>query len=573
VHTRWFGGHIGNGSTMCTPTKARLLWTSPPLWVAGSWPPRHVRIAYDHPREVIIVIGACSAEDDDLRRLLGRDIPRSALTAWAGAYTIIHLRENKATILTDISGACPIYTTQDHSGGVVWGSSSRALASLSGGRVDDKWLASRLADPFIATVNSGFTHVKMVPPGHRLTIIRGQIRDRSNLWEPTSLAWADSIERIRNALKGAVHVRVADVAASADLSGGLDSTTLAALAAETGPIAAITMHPANVTTGGDMDHAQAAVTSNQNLRHVLLPLNDSHLPFTGLDTLPATDEPAPSSLVWSMLSAELRLLRELGIHSHITGDGGDTLFLPPPVYLTDLARRGQWLRVLHEAQGWARLRRSSPWPLLTTAFSGAMGLAANDSAISPGWLTDHARRLATTSERVVSSLELNHADQDLIARTRYAARSAHAEIQLADHFGIAMHNPYLDGAILDAVIAVDGPLRGSPRRYKPLLNAVAANILPPTVRNRGTKGVFVGEHHQGIRRNLRSTLLLADGRLAERGLVSPRHLESEILAAAAGAKIHWGHLKRFLSTELWLRAVEKSTPVGWTMSGTLMKAA
>ncbi|MGH3832786.1 MAG: hypothetical protein ACRDRS_20495 [Pseudonocardiaceae bacterium] len=89
-----------------------------------------------------------------------------------------------------------------------------------------------------------------------------------------------------------------------------------------------------------------------------------------MDKVPATDEPAPSTVTYSRLAAEFALLAELGSDCHLTGDGGDSL-LHPHGYLADLARSGRWLRLAGHTLAWARLQRCSPWTLLAASLSRA----------------------------------------------------------------------------------------------------------------------------------------------------------------------------------------------------------
>jgi asparagine synthase (glutamine-hydrolysing) len=303
---------------------------------------------------------------------------------------IICARPDRVTIWTDPAGACPIYTVRSDDGALTWGSSSRALASLSRAEVDEAWLAAFLADPYAETAGSVFSGVALVPPGTRLVLADGQVKELTQVWTRTPRRWSDAVDQLRSTLDASVRVRMTGVVA-ADLSGGMDSTTLAVFAARHCAVNAVTAHPAGVTAGGDLDHARVTAAAHPMMRHVLMPLTGDHLPYRGLDTLPPTDEPAPSTVTWAMLSAQFELLADIGVTCHLTGDGGDTLFLSPPVYLADLARRGRWLRLAADAQGWARLRRTSPWPLIGQAIRGR---SPSTAAAAPRWLTPHAVRLA-----------------------------------------------------------------------------------------------------------------------------------------------------------------------------------
>jgi asparagine synthase (glutamine-hydrolysing) len=568
---RWFGGHSGKGNGRL-PVDAYLLWDRPALWVCGDWPDHHARAATSFDEtEALVVIGPCSATDHELATLVGRDVPDSTVTKWAGAYTIIDARPDQVTIWTDPAGACPIYTVRDK-GALIWGSSSRALASLTHAAVNEAWIVTFIANPRIETGDSAFSGVTMLPPGCRVVLTSGHVKELTQVWTPRPRRRSEAIDQLRATLTTGVQVRVERARPAVDLSGGMDSTTLAVLAAQHRPVMAVTVHPAGVTSGGDLNHARLTAAAHPSMRHVLLPLADEHLPYSNLNGLPATDEPAPSTVTWARLSAQLHLLADAAVNCHLTGDGGDTLFLPPPVYLADLARRGRWLRLAADVQSWARLRRISPWPLLSQAVRG--DTPTHTTAAVPPWLTDRALCLSSKRSITIAMPNLpHHADRDLVARTRFTARTAHTEAQLADAFGIAMHNPYLDARILDIILGVPGWLRGSPHQYKPLLTAATAGLLPETVRQRAAKGTFAGDHHQGLRRNLDHVLELAEGKLAERGLITPERVRAEIRTAAAGLNIRWGHLQRVLAAEVWLRSMETATPVEWTRPETKVSAA
>ena len=561
---RWFGGAAGQLGTACAPAGARLLTTDPATWIIGDWPAGQVRLVR-HTGGTLVVIGPCSASDAELGRL-SPGLPDSAATAWSGAYTLVFAKwDGLVTILTDPACACPIYLTRATNNGIVWASSSRALAGLTAASIDETWLAASLAAP-AATIagRSAWADVGLVPPGHRLSIRAGRPPVIRPAWQPPRLdRRGQDPDRVRQVLAAAVDCRISGNPSSADLSGGLDSSTLAVLAARRQHVTAVTVHPAGVDRGGDLDHARATAAAFSNLHHLLLPLADEHLPYTGVNAIPVTDEPAPSTPTWSRLAAELQVLRAGGVTCHLTGDGGDTLFSAPPVYLADLARAGRWLHLSRHAHGWARLRHASPWSALRAAAVGDLAPLSGRSG-APG-LTSEGRERAAG---VLPAQERNvpRADHFLIEDVRHAARTARTEAQLADTFGIAMENPYLDARLLDLTLAIPARSRVSPRRYKPILSAAAAGLLPESVRTRAAKGTFATDHYRGLRKNLRELLELADGELAQRGLVRPDWLRQQIRRAALGLEVSWSQVAPILSAEIWVRRAEGSPPVPWVSS-------
>jgi asparagine synthase (glutamine-hydrolysing) len=189
----------------------------------------------------------------------------------------------------------------------------------------------------------------------------------------------------------------------------------------------------------------------------------------------------------------------------------------------------------------------------------APGRLAGEALPKP-WLTHQATAVA---ESVISPetdvASLSHADRHLLSEARYVGRTAASENQLAATYGIEMHNPYTDARVLEAVLSVPASERWSARRYKPLLTDAVTGLLPDEVVRRGSKGLFAVDHHHGLRANQAAVLELADGHLADLGLVRPAVLRSLLRRAVLGVEIAWGLLEPLFGAELWLRAHETTT--------------
>lgn len=547
------------------PAGASLLWRRPfPVWIYGDWKDHEVRTAAVGPRR-LAVVGSCDAGDAELGDYLRQ--PAATRPTWPGAYMVVVCAEEEVRVLTDPTMVWPVYTTATERG-VVWGSSCRALADLRPRGFDMQWLATALAAPATVGDTAGcpFRGVTAARPGHSVTIRPGQPPQSSALWQPPARVSApQAADRLRLALGAAVGARLARAGhVTADCSGGLDSTSLCLLAAARStpmrPVTAVTVHPAGVHSGGDLDYARLAVDAagvGESLRHVRLPLAARHAPYAALDELPATDEPAPSTITFARLRAELRCVSELSGDAHLTGDGGDSLLGPPSAYLAELARAGRFLRLARDVQGWARLYRSSPWPKLAEALTPRR----RQREPSP-WITDEARDLAARGDTPQPSP--NPADQAVLAELRTVGRTARADGQLAEAFGVDLHNPFLDGAVVDAVLSARPADRGSPWSYKPLLSAAMADALPVDVARRATKGAFDADHHRGLRAHFDAAADLADGRLAALGLIAGAALRRTLRHAAAGLPVAFGSVEPPLAVEAWMRALDSAKPTVWT---------
>ncbi|MEQ3552595.1 albusnodin/ikarugamycin family macrolactam cyclase [Pseudonocardia nematodicida] len=552
MSVRWFGGRGTGHTDVRYPARARALASDiGAAWLCGAWPGSQVATA-QRPGRTVTILGRARCEPEVLQRWVRHGVPDSAPTALAGAYTIVEVTEHATVVFTDPGWIQPIYTAATTDGAPLWGSSSLALACLVGADVDDTWLHEHLhpgpgVEPGTGE-RSAFAGITPVPPGARLTITSSEITIR-----PLATATSAVSPRPAESLRAALQDTVAGVAegrtgaaVAADCSGGMDSTSLAMLLAHHRPcggsaaagVVAVTVHPVGITSGGDLDYARAAIDYArtgrvQSLEHLLCALGDGHVPYGRMDELvPATDEPAPSTIAIARFDAELAMLAGRGIGDLVTGDGGDTLLGPQPGYLPDLAAtatvRAQAELVRH-ALGWARLRRTAVWPLLT-----------------------QARAAAVRGERGEA------------ARTRAAmrvvARTARADAQITEQLhGISLHNPFTDPRVVDAALVVPGPLRAGPGDYKPLLRRAMAGLLPETVTARRTKGDFTPDQYRGLRRHLQALTGLVDGELAARGLIDPIRYRALLTRAAAGAPgIGFHQLNPVVAAEVWMRALRQA---------------
>jgi asparagine synthase (glutamine-hydrolysing) len=127
----------------------------------------------------------------------------------------------------------------------------------------------------------------------------------------------------------------------------------------------------------------------------------------------------------------------------------------------------------------------------------------------PAWLSVPARPPTRTQSASVG-LGLPAADLQILTEIRAVGRTARADAQIAQSYGIDLHNPYCDGQVIDAALTVPAWKRGSARRYKPLLAAALGHVIPQALGTRVTKGVFEADHHRGLRTHLSHILALAD---------------------------------------------------------------
>ncbi|WP_043181678.1 albusnodin/ikarugamycin family macrolactam cyclase [Streptomyces sp. NRRL F-5123] len=566
-------------------------------WRLGDGP-AHVLTAESGPRRVL-VLGWCGAEKAELARLADGVLPADIAWRWPGAYAVVEEATAAAVVYTDPAAACPVYVTRSDDGWA-WSSSARLLAALTGAAIDTERLACSVFLPSVPGLAAGrtfFDGVRQLPPGCRVVLPGdGTAWRATTVWRPEPVPGQLPVSRLREALESAVGLRANAPGLTSDLSGGLDSTSVAVLAAAMAGqrLNAVTVHPAENLEGADLRHARQAAARWQNrIAHHLLPLSEEHLPYTEVADAPATDEPAPSTLTRARLAAQLDWMRDkLGSRTHLTGDGGDSVLFQSPIHLADLVRHRHPRRAVSEAFGWARLRHAPVAPLLRDAYR--LAHTSRDEALKqlaaqvgePG-RDDHGkvvwfpllpfpswgeptvtRMLVASAHRAVAEPDqlggLDFAIRAGIDEIREVARSAVADAQLARTRGIDLHNPFLDGLVVDAVLTTPLARRAALHAYKPHLACAMADLLPPDTAARTTKGSFDADHFTGMRANLPELSGLADGYLAALGMVHPGRFRRHLAQAAAGLPMSLATLEQALTAEAWLTAHHRDPAPAWT---------
>ncbi|MFJ2702223.1 albusnodin/ikarugamycin family macrolactam cyclase [Streptomyces sp. NPDC087428] len=567
------------------------------LWRVGNTP---VRSAH-RPGRRVHVVGPCGATAEDVEELACHPVPDPAAWRWPGTYAVLEETEHALVLHTDPAAALPLYAASWR-GTWAWSTSARYLAALADARVDVQRVACAVLAPslpVLATGRSFFTGVVQLPAGARIELpADGGPYRCGTLWRPDPYAGAPAHLRLRNALTAAVTLRTrTDPGLSSDLSGGLDSTTLAVVASRTmpGPLNAVTIHPAGILDGADLRYARlTAVAAAGRIRHHLLPLTAEHRPYQRITEVPVTDEPAPSTLTQSRLLTQLRWMRrELGTCTHLTGDGGDSILFQPPAHLADLIRRHRYPRAVREASGWARLRHTAVPPLLRDAARMAHqtrqeALATLGSALAtggpgpqdrgnvrwfatlpvPAWADPVAVRLlaeaaANTAAAPDPLPGLDASVRTLVDEIREVARTAAADAELAAGCGIDLQNPFLDASVVDAVLRTPLDDRPPLYAYKPTLTRAFAKVLQPALAARTTKGSFEADHYSGMRAALPE--LLRDGvmHLAALGLVDTGRFRSQLRQAAAGVPMPLATIEQALAVDAWLASIGRAPAPRW----------
>ncbi|MEV7627213.1 asparagine synthase-related protein [Actinoplanes sp. NPDC089786] len=491
------------------------------------------------------------------------------------------------------------YTTVD--GLTVGGSSQRILAGLAGTGPRTEALAMRLlfpGAPWPLQQDAFWAGVETLPAGSWLDVRDDGSHRVHRWWSPpdATLSLRPGAEGVRAALVGAVEARPHGTAISADLSGGLDSSTLCFLAASTGA-ALVTHHllpldPAN----DDARWARWVAGQLPRAEHRYRSPDDGPAWFEHPDVIDAaalTDGPMAWHRNRVQLAHTARAMAAEGSRLHLTGVGGDELFSAGPVVLWSRWRENP--RRAFSAVRRARVMNRWRWRDLAPALvdngpfdawlaraadgltapplrTAGLGMNWGGELRMPRWstagATDAVRELIlATAGRGVEPLHPHRAQHqllDAVLATGGALREANTALSPT---GVRWEAPFLDDQVVEAALRVSVGERGMRGRYKPVLAAAVRGLVPDRLVERRSKGEFSAEAESGLRRSRRMLVDWCDDlHLTRLGLVNADALRSALL----GSHPHRHDLMPFESTiacESWLRLNSAGAPAGRSTTG------
>jgi asparagine synthase (glutamine-hydrolysing) len=376
----------------------------------------------------------------------------------------------------------------------------------------------------------------------------------NRLEEPVSQELAELGARYRELLRQAVRVRLAGPTA-AHVSGGLDSTTVALLAATElqrsgeGPLHSISLvYESMAVLAQEQEVIRTAVGHKGLVPHFIR--GDELLDFATYAAPPEHEEPWP----WlSMAGTEMARVAEAagaGVATVLTGQGADELLDMGPYHLTDLLRRGRWLRAWREACAAARGENCGVWPILfpfglqnllplwlRDGFAPlvrggyADWLHMGEFTIPPWIRPEYARRHGLRERAIARARRFRRPDCPTrvlaIALEKIAGRSGDlGRWYLSAPRGILVEHPFLDPRLLCFLLGVHARVPPPPRTVaKPILVEAAKDILPDAIRLRNKAGFFNEPYFRGITLHaaeLERMLRSADSRM-------PDWLNTEVL--------------------------------------------
>ncbi|MBU1908634.1 MAG: asparagine synthase (glutamine-hydrolyzing), partial [Verrucomicrobia bacterium] len=462
--------------------------------------------------------------------------------------------------------------------GLVFGSEIKALLAVPDmpRRLDPQALWNYLSLAKIPAPETIFKDIRKLPPGHRLMVHDGTVTLRRYYAlpreRPLDMPVESAAEEVLRRLEAAVRTHlVADVPVGCFLSGGLDSSLIATLAARhtAGPLRTFSV---TFEDSPDVDEAPYQKLMADRLgteHHVVRARTD----MTGLvpAMLQATDE--PFAIASYMPLYHLSQLTRQHVKVVLSGDGGDELFAGYNTrYIDDERRRWLgWMRpllggpaagggavwnnraLLQRLRRRADLARRPEFDRFLTCCSRFRDfekrallqpdvLAATpatwgeflESAYDPGLPTSLERKLRFEAMTLLPDEMLTKVDR---------ATSA---------FGLEGRVPFLDLAVAEFAWSVHPSVHWRAGQGKQVLRKTAERVLPPEIVHRPKGGFSVPLSRWLVEdRTFMRPLLLEPVAEFDR-LIRPEAVRAMLAAHDAGVGEHGEHLWLLYVLKSWL---------------------
>ena len=492
-----------------------------------------------------------------------------ALAVWDG-------RRRELSLARDRFGIKPLYVCRNGDG-LAFASELRSLRA--GGfpeapRLDELQLRHYLAFGYLSPRGAPFEGIESLPPATILTVDVDRRERVEAYWKPPapgepSAVSSQIVGEMRGVLENAVGRQlVADVPVGVFLSGGLDSSTVSALARRrvSGPLRTFSVGFEGPDAVSELPAAREIADYLESDHHELMMdpeevARDLGQIIDGLDTPLADPTAIPT---WYMS----RLARER-VTVALSGEGADEVFggYARQRYDVALDRIGTLGRRLLPAA--LRIAGRPPSRRLERRLRMAPGLARQ---LDWGRIFSGAEieRLTTTPPASEAGLEgiyrelreswRGWADIDPVNGRLEADRCTFLPGDLlpkVDRMSMAhsleVRVPYLDNEVVDLVLALPGPLKQSWRRDKILLREHASGLLPEAASLRRKRGfeVPIGAWLRGPLRRLLTDQLSPEN-LAGPGILRADEVSRLVGEHLAGGKDHGRALWSLMVLSRWL---------------------
>ncbi len=481
-----------------------------------------------------------------------REFGASALRRLEGDYSIAlwDARTRRLLGLRDPLGGGPLYWWRN---GRVFGMTSQlsSMESKAVGAANPEYLAECLTRSFgageVFSELTPISNVFRVLPGTLVELpLEGDIvRNQPENWlseipQQNVASVEEAGEILRGLLDRAVQERIRGRKAAVHFSGGLDSTSIAALMRDVESqmdagweLRTLSLVYHRGELAAERPFIDGAI-QHLGVRHPLLLPADNVLDFDlSPDQIPEHDEPRSGLRGLATQRLMVDAADQEGADVILTGVGSDEILVSTPDPLFQSVRRFQWFKALREARRLARIRNEGIWSVLVDDALSRMYPILCREGIHPYFRNGRSKWPALglftvppwvrkTFARRFSLFELGRARARQIyvtskeaeyQRTLLTAAGDWNRQYLAAPRGITISHPFRDIRVIRFVSGLPEDIRaGTEEETKPVLRAAVRRLVPESIRVRSRKQGFddvngraLNHHQSRIEKHVRAS--------------------------------------------------------------------
>jgi asparagine synthase (glutamine-hydrolysing) len=381
----------------------------------------------------------------------------------------------------------------------------------------------------------------------------------------------DYDEHFRELVRLAVATAV-DGSTWSELSGGLDSSTIACVARHLGVEDFETISIVYPTSSTSDEHAWIKIVSTEKRIRGHLIDGDKHRPFSALPDR-AIEEPSRLHIAWPVFCEYERLLRAHGVDVLLSGFGGDQVLFGEtnyPIHVADHVRRLRLISAVREIAQWGPTasERSLTHGVLTTAaiptlsyLRGRVIRYHHDRAIPQrcSWVCPDLLQRTGVGDGAVGAptprmpTVRGQAYYEHLWRMACTAGRTWAQNTTACRW----RHPLLYRPLVEFMYSLPWQQQVTSGQDRLLQRRALAGILPEQTRTRRTKSGPDQAMYEGLRTNRDMyQLLTARPLIAQRGYVDETAWRTAVRTAQFGYVRSAPAFEAAVSLEIWLRQHE-----------------
>ena len=467
-----------------------------------------------------------------------------------------------------------------------WGTEIRQVCFLAGiePTLNEEWMAEALTWSWdgclVHTQDSPIKGVQSIPPGHSLRLNLGEPPHLTQWWEwekysgRETLKDDDLIEKFRDLLTMSVNGCLdVDTRVIAELSGGLDSSSVVSLACHLAEKGDASVHLKDVISFQDpselrFDDAeyQESVVKRYGLNWHKFSLHGSWYLQGIRDQDTYFDYPNPMLLWLNLARAPIKFASERGFTVSLTGCGGDNILVALPLYIFDYVRSGKFRMAWREIATLSALKSRPLWKTISDNILLPIKYRHHlwEPQI-PEWLNNDFLQRTNLEVRFK---ELHRDLQGFPLSTQLNAIAIRYSSDrpftygkyITEPLGIHTYHPFMDRRLINFALQLPHHLKQQPKQSKYILRQAMEGILPETVRLRTGGAIFSHFRRKGITNEADAFAEMRSNPLiAQMGYVDLKQWEEALTRYKLGSVGDWNvlhpspYMDSPLSVEVWLR--------------------